>query len=385
MKLAHLIWKNITRNRRRTALTVLSIAISLFLLTTLVTVWTTLNLGGTNTPDSALRLVARHAVSLANPLPMSYVDQIRRVPGVKHVIPMQWFGGIYIDREYSNFAQFGTDPNEVFDVFSEFHLPPDQLEAFEKERTACVVGERLRDRFHWQLGQKITLQGTFMPINLELTIRGFFTSEEKDWENLLIFNYVYMNESLPADRRDVVNSLRMKVASADMIPRVIEDIDGMFRNSLAQTKTETEKAFILGFTSMWGNVKLLVFGICGVVMFSILLVVANTMAMAFRERTLEVAVLKTLGFRSKMVLGLLVTEGILIALTGWLLGTSSAYAVWSTIDLGRAGFGFFGHLSVMPSTILLGLALSLLLGVLSSSLPAVRASRLPIAQALRQV
>jgi putative ABC transport system permease protein len=329
--------------------------------------------------------VTRHAVSLGNPLPISYVDQIRHVPGVKNVIPMQWFGGIYKDRDTSNFAQFGADPNEVFDVFSEFHIPPDQFEAFKKERTACVVGEQLRERFNWQLGQKITLQGTFYPVSLELTLAGVFTSDEKDWQNLLIFNYVYLNESLsPGRGRDTVNSIRLKAASADVIPRVIEDIDGMFRNSLAQTKTETEKAFFLSFTSMWGNVKFLIFGICGVVMFSILMVVANTMAMSFRERTREVAVLKTLGFRSKMLLGLLVTEGILIALSGWLLGSGLAYALWSNLDLGRAGIGFFGHLKVLPSTMGAGLVVALLLGVLSSSIPAVRASKLQIAQALRQ-
>lgn len=385
MKMGWLILKNMGRNRRRTVLTVLSIAISLFLLTTLLAVWTTLNRGGSNTPDSALRVVTRSAVSLGQPLPISYVDQVRQVPGVKNIVPMQWFGGIYIDLDRSNFAQFATDPGEVFEVFSEFKIPPDQLEAFKKERTACVVGQRLMDRFKWQLGQKITLQGTFLPVNLELTIRGVFTTEFKDWENLFMFNYVYLNEARPAGRRDNVNSLRAKVASAEIIPRVIEDIDGRFQNSLAQTKTETEKAFILGFTSMWGNVKLLVFGICGVVMFSILMVVGNTMAMAFRERTLEIGVMKTLGFTSHLVLVLLVTEGMLIALSGWALGTGAAWALWSNLDLGRAGIGFFGRLHVVPGSIGVGLLVAVLLGLLSSAVPAMRAARLQIAHALRQV
>lgn len=384
--LIRLILKNAGRNKRRTVLMVLSIAISLFLLTTLLTVWTNLNRGGTGTADSALRLVTRNAVSLGQTLPIFYVEQIRRIPGVKNAIPMQWFGGIYIDREHSNFAQFAADPEQVFDVFSEFKTAPESLEAFKKERTACVVGKKLMDRFNWKLGQRITLQGTFFPVNLELTIRGVFTSEEEDWENLVIFNYTYLNESLPSERKDSVNSIRLKVTSAEAIPRVIEAIDGMFQNSLAQTKSETEKAFFLSFASMWGNVKLLVFGVCGVVMFSILMVVANTMAMTIRERTMEIAVLKTLGFTSRLVLALLVAESIFVALLGWVLGAGGAWAVWTNLDLRRAGIQlFFGHLRVLPSTLVLGLVVALLLGILSSSLPALRASQLRIAQGFRQV
>lgn len=290
MTLLSFVWKNMARNRRRTVLTVLSIALSLFLLSTLMTVLTELEReseGG----DQHLRLVVRRASSLGDPLPEAYLEKLKRVPGVRLVSVLSWFGGIYVD-ERNFFANFGCDPETIFPMWNENRIPPEQLRAFQKERTAAVAGRKLAERFKWRLGDTITLQGTIHPIDLEFTLRGIYTGLD---ETAFFFHHAYLEEAL--GRPGKVGTFWLKAASAADVPRIAERVDAMFKNSDAETKTETERAFQLGFVAMLGNVKSLVASISSVVVFTILLVTANTMAMAIRERAREIAILKTLGFR----------------------------------------------------------------------------------------
>jgi putative ABC transport system permease protein len=371
------IWKNITRNRRRTVLTILSIALSLFLLSTLMTVLTEL---GRESPDGDqhLRLVVRRASSLGDPLPESYLDKLKRVPGVRMVHTLSWFGGLYVD-ERNFFANFGCDPETLFPMFNENRLPPEQLSAFKKERTAAVAGRKLAERFKWRLGDKITLLGTIYPVDLEFTLRGIYTGLD---ETAFFFHHAYLDEAL--GRPGKVGTFWLKAASAAEVPVIAERVDSMFKNSDAETKTETERAFQLGFVAMLGNIKTLISSISSVVVFTILLVTANTMAMSIRERAREIAILKTLGFTRRRLLGLLVAESAGIALAGGLLGTLGARLFYSLVDVWKHTQGFFPIFVVEPETIAIGLLLSVLIGVTSAAVPAYRVSRQTIAHALRR-
>ncbi len=377
MTAASFVWKNIARNRRRTLLTVLSIGLSLFLLATLMTVLTELRRESPE-GDQHLRLVVRRASSLGDPLPEAYLDKLRRVPGVRLVHTLSWFGGIYVD-ERTFFANFACDPETLFPMWNENHIPPEQLAAFKKERTAAVAGRKLAERFKWRLGDTITLKGTIYPLDLDFTLRGIYTGLD---ETAFFFHHAYLEEAL--ERPGKVGTFWLKAATAADVPRIAERVDAMFKNSDAETKTETERAFQLGFVAMLGNIKTLIASISSVVVFTILLVTANTMAMAIRERAREIAVLKTLGFGRGRILGLLMGESAVIALAGGILGTGGARLFYSMVDVWKHTKGFFPIFIVEPSTILLGLGLALAIGLASAALPAYRVSQQTIAQALRR-
>jgi putative ABC transport system permease protein len=374
----HFIWKNMVRNRRRTVLTILSIALSLFVLATLMTVLTELNREPEG-EDAHLRLVVRRASSLGDRLPEAYGAKLARVPGVRTVTTLTWFGGIYID-EANFFASFACDPDTLLPMYPEVRIPPEQFKAFQKERTAAFAGRKLFERFKWRLGDRVTLQGTIYPVDLEFVLRGIYTGTD---ETTFFFHRTYLEEAL--GRPGKVGTFWLKAASAGDIPRIIEAVDTMFKNSDAETKTETERAFQLGFVSMMGNVKTLVAGISSVVVFTILLVTANTMAMSIRERAREIAILKTLGFGRRRLLAILMGESAAIALIGGALGTVGARLFYSVVDVWRYTQGMFPIFIVEPFTILLGLLLSVLIGLASAAFPAFRVSHLTIADALRRV
>jgi putative ABC transport system permease protein len=381
MKFARLIWKNALRNKRRSMLTIFSLAASLFLLTTLRTVLFELQ-AVSNAPQAALRLVTRHAVSFANPLPIAYMERIRQVPGVREVIPGNWFGGIYVD-ESNFFGQFTVDQNKVFDVFPEFQMPEDQKEAFRKLRNGAIAGTRLCERFGWKLGQRVTLMGTNYPVDLELVLVGRFTSLNPPDETSLMFRYDYFDEAL--GRVGQAGWFTLVAERPDDMPGIIRTVDDMFRSSGAPTKTESEKEFQLSFSGMMGNVKFLVASISAVVVFTILLVTAATMGMSIRERTNEFGIMKSLGFSRGLITALLTGESLLIALTAWVFGCVGAWVLYSHVDLQTATGGWFAALRVQPDSLLLGFGLSLVVALVASGLPAWRASGLNIADAIRHV
>ena len=292
MKFARLIWKNALRNKRRSLLTAFSLSASLFLLTTLRTVLFELQ-AVSAAPQSDLRLVTRHAVAFTNPLPIYYLDRIKRIPGVREVIPGTWFGGIYIDQN-NFFGQFTVDPEKAFVVFPEFQLPEDQKEAFRKQRNGAIAGVRLMQRFGWKIGDRITLMGTNYPVDLELVIVGGFTSINPPDEAALMFRWDYLDEL--AGRTGEAGWFTILARSREDMPGIIQAVDDMSRNSSAPTKTESEKEFQLSFSGMLGNIRFLVGSISAVVVFTILLVTAATMGMSIRERTAELGLLKSLGY-----------------------------------------------------------------------------------------
>lgn len=384
MTLTRFVRKNAFRNKRRTILTILSMAFSLLLLSLLMSVWRAFYSDDIRSEQSQMRLIVRHKVSLTNLLPGYYRDKIRTIPGVTHVVPFNWFGGIYKDQKPENFfARFGVDPGEFFDVYTELSIPPDQLEAWQKDRAGAVADVELAKKYGWKIGDRIVLQGDIYPIRLELTLRGLFTSKISN--NSLYFNWKYVEEGV-SFAKDRAGLFGVMVDNPKDVTQVSRAIDDMFANATEPTKTETEKQFGLDFVAQMGNVKAFILVISLAAVFTILLVSGNTMAMSIRERTREVAVLKTLGFRRDTILTLFVGEATGIAGVGGVLGTLFAAGVLSAAShlpqIGSIfGFALHGWLHAAPEC----WGVAILAGLLSSAIPAYFASRTGIVEGLRHI
>jgi putative ABC transport system permease protein len=382
MTLGSFVVRNAFRNKRRSLLTMISISFSLLLLTLMICIWRSFYVDQV-APEAARRLIIRDRVSLAFFLPAYYRDKIRAVPGVTAVAPLTWFGGRYIDdRPEHFFAQLATDPDEYLKVASDKIVPADQLKAWQQDRTGAMVDVALADKYHWKLGDKITLQGTIFSVNPELTIRAIYHRDPP--QNALYFHTKYLEEAVPWFKGQA-GWYAAQIDSADDVARVSKEIDDMFRNSPLQTKTESEKAFQLGFVASLGNVKAFILGICGAVAFAIMLVSANTMAMSVRSRIREVAVLKTLGFTHRRVLSIFVSESVALSLLGGILGVLVAIPVITAMTHRFIGLGIPLDMKVKAPTAALAVFVSLILGVVSGFLPALRASRINIVEGLRHI
>jgi putative ABC transport system permease protein len=333
-------------------------------------------------PYQALRLVTRNRVSLALPMPQFYRDKIRGIPGVTEAQVSQWFGGTYIDNHPEHmFARFAVEPAKELRLRGEMQMPDDQKKAFLNERTACIVGRMLADKQHFQIGQKITIVGDIFPFNLELYIRGIFDAPENT--EILYFNRDYFEESLPVERRGTAGTINILAASTDDVPRIEAAVDDMFHNSPTQTKTETESAFELSFVAMLGNVKVFLLIIVGAVTFTILLVSANTIAMSVRERVREVGILKTLGYTPGTILGIILGEAIVIALTGGVIGVGLASFMTGVVRKQPMMMAQIQQLTLVPAVAAACLGVAAAIGLLSALVPAINASRISILDALR--
>lgn len=370
---------NLGRNKRRTVLTILSVAVALFLFGALRSVLTTLS--AAEEVASETRLITRNAISIVFPLPQSYFERLRAMEGVREASWANWFGGIYID-EKNFFGQFAVDGERYLHLYPEMKIPADQREAFLAERAACVVGEQLIQRFGWSLGQDVTLRGTIYPGEWTFTIRAVYSTDNPSFgEENMLFHYDYLYEALPEQVSP--NWYVLGLADPDDGARVSAAVDDMFRNSSASTRTETERAFQAGFITMYGNIQFLLSVIGMAVFFAVLLVAGNTMMMSARERTNEVGVLKTLGFTDRWVFALVMGESLFIALLGGGIGLLLTKGLVTAI--GPRGGGFLPGFALAQSTVVLGIGMSVLLGTLSGLLPAWGASRLPVIQALRRL
>lgn len=378
MTLTEFVAKNAFRNRRRSLLTIISISVSLLLLTLLMTVWRSFYLDQ-GTPESARRLITRHKVSLNFFLPSSYREKIRFTPGVTRVAPMSWFGGRYIDDRPENFfTQFATDP-EMLDVHGEWITNPQEISNWKLDRAGALVSSKLAKKYGWKVGDRMTIMGTIFPVNLELTVRAIYEPTD-NWDSLF-FHEEYVEEAVPWFKGQA-DTFAILVDTPENVSRVSQAIDDMFRNAPQPTKTETEKAFTLGFVAMLGNVKAFILGISAAVVFAILLVSANTMAMSIRERIREVAVLKTLGFTRRTILAFFVGEAITLALIGGVLGVSAAIGLVYLVAHSPQG-GMLADISVTTPTLLAALFVAVVVGFVSAVVPSYRASNLNIAEGLR--
>ena len=382
MTLGSFIVRNTFRNKRRSLLTMVSISFSLLLLTLMISIWRAFYIDQV-AAEAARRLIIRDRVSLAFFLPAYYRDKIRAVPGVTAVVPETWFGGRYIDdRPQHFFAQVATDPDEYLKVASDKIVPPEQLKAWQQDRTGALVDVTLAKKYGWKIGDHITLQGTIFPVNPELTIRAIYHRDPP--QNTLYFHTKYLEEAVPWFKGQA-GWYAAQIDSAENVGRASEQIDEMFRNSPLPTKSESEKAFQLGFVASLGNVKAFILGICGAVAFAIMLVSANTMAMSVRSRTREVAVLKTLGFTRQRVLTIFVSESVALAVAGGILGILLAVPLIALLSHSFIGLGIPLNMKVNAPTAVLCLFVAVTLGLVSGYFPAYSASRTNIVEGLRHI
>jgi putative ABC transport system permease protein len=382
MTLGSFVVRNTFRNKRRSLLTMISISFSLLLLTLMICIWRSFYVDQV-APEASRRVVTRDRVSLAFFLPAFYRDKIRGVQGVTAVAPLTWFGGRYIDERPEHFfAQLATDPDEYLKVASDKIVPPDQLKAWQQDRAGALVDITLAKKYGWKIGDHVTLQGTIFPANLDLTIRAIYHRDPP--QNTLYFNAKYLEEAVPWFKGQA-GWYSTQIGSAEEVSRVSREVDDMFRNSPLQTKTESEKAFQLGFVASLGNIKAFILGICGAVVFTIMLVSANTMAMSVRSRTREVAVLKTIGFTRRRVLSIFVSESVALAVAGGLLGVLAAVPVIYFLTRGFIALGVPLAMKVNVQTAGLSLLVALTLGLVSGYLPAFNASRMNIVEGLRHI
>jgi putative ABC transport system permease protein len=300
---------------------------------------------------------------------------------VEKVTWANWFGGRYGDGKRF-FANFAVDAKSYLDLYPEMSVPPDQLQAFLQDRSGALIGSRLIDVFGWKVGQNVTLQGTIFPGDWTFTIRGVYTPTDKVInDDAMMFHFDYLDERM--GRPGLAGWYILQIDDPANAPRIAKLVDDQFRNSSSPTKTGTEQAFNASFATMWGNVGLLMNTIGMAVVFAILLVTANAMMMSARERTRELAVLKTIGFTDRRLFGLVMLEAGLITVTGAILGLGAAKLLYRATNFNAGGFlpGF----DVTWSTLLLGGAIALLLMLASGIVPAARAARLPVVAALRNV
>ena len=388
MKVLKLVSKNALRHKLRSILTALGIAVAILafgLLRTIIDAW----YAGVEA-SSQTRLVTRNAVSLVFPLPLAYRDKIAKVPRVTGVSYGLWFGGQYKDPK-NFFAQFAVEPQSFLDLYQEYLISEREKENFLNERNACLVGVKLANKYGWKLGDIFRLTGTMYPGDWDFVIRGVYRGAEKSTdEATMFFHWKYLDENLRQTdpiRAGNVGIFWVGVANPNDVAHVSKQIDVMFENSLAETKTETERAFQLSFISMVGTVITALQVISVVVIAIILLVLANTMAMTARERITEYAVLKTLGFRPIHLISLIFGESIIIAMVGGCLGIlltfpiCNGFAKFISDNLGS----IFPVFELKNGTIALALLAAFAVGIVAAIFPTLRAIRMKISDGLRFV
>jgi len=378
MKFTRLILANLLRNKRRTFLTVASVGVAFFLYGTLRSVLTTLDAAAE--VGSEARLVTSSASGITFPLPEAYASRLATYDGVSGVTWANWFGGYYKNPQ-DFFAQFAIQANTYLPMYPEVEITAGDADAFLRERTAALVGIGLMNRYGWQVGQTVTLKGTIFPGDWEFTIRAVYTPTNPSFSaEVLYFHYDYLYER--TERSITPGWFILKLDDPDRAAAVAATIDAAFENSNAPTKTETERAFQAGFVTMWGNIGFLVRAIGTAVFFAILFVAANTMMMAARERIGEIAVLKTIGFRNGTLFGLVITESMILALTGGIAGVMLARLAFAGDNPMNSFFPGFG---VTGETIVLGIGLALFLGLVTGAIPAWQSARLSVVGALRRI
>jgi putative ABC transport system permease protein len=322
--------------------------------------------------------VSRHAVSLGFVIPMAHLEKMKTVPGVKDVMPFNWFGGIYKD-ERNFFANFAVDARKLKDVVPEVKSSDAEWQAFINDRQGALVGKKLVTLYGFTPGQRITLKSPIYNAEVEFIMRGVYTGSD---EKTLYFHYDYLNELLPEWAKDKVSTFSILANTAEDVPRVAQQIDSIFANTDAPTKTESEREFALSFQTMMGGVKQFLYGIMAAITFSLLLVMGNTMAMTVRERTKEVGTLKAIGFQRGTITTMFLAESLIVACIGAGIGIGAAALLFNAIDLSLYIPNF---ISFVPTgqTLAAAFGLSILVGLISVIYTAYRVSGLTIAEALR--
>ncbi len=384
MYILKLIFRNVFRHKLRSWLTILGITIAILafgLLRTVISAW----YAGVEA-SSASRLVTRNSISIIFTLPLSYKERIRQIDGVKIVSWGNWFGGIYID-EKNFFANFAVDPKTYLELYPELILPPDQKAAFIRDRKGFVAGRKLAERFGWKVGDTVALRGTIYPGQWDFVMRGIYKGRDKTVdETTFFFQWDYLNEKMkkssPA-RADQIGFYMIGVTKADVAADVTVNIDKTFSNSVAETLTETEKAFQMGWIAMSQAIVTAIQLVSFVVIIIIMAVMANTMAMTARERIGEYAIFKTLGFGGRYIAVLIFGESLIISMIGCAFGI--AFTFPAAKAFGDELSNFFPIFNVATETIYMDIAAALLVGTVAGIFPTLRSIRIRIADGLRRI
>ena len=384
MFILKILIRNAFRHKLRTLLTILGITVAILafgLLRTFINAW----YGGVEA-SSASRLVTRSSISLIFHLPLSYKDKIRQVDGVKVVSWGTWFGGVYID-EKNFFANFAVDAKSYLELYPEYLLSPEETKTFLRDRKGFVAGRKLAKRFGWKIGDTVTLRGTIYPGNWDFVLRGIYRGRNETIdETQFFFHWDYLNEMMKkrgSARADQVGWYMVGVTRPDRATEVALAIDRTFKNSLAETLTETEKVFQLSFISMSETILMAIQLVSFVVIIIIIAVVANTMSMTYRERIGEYAIFKTLGFRGWRIAGMIVGESMVITLIGSFLGIVLTFPVARIV--GKMLSNYFPVFNVAEEAIYMDLAASIIIGLLAAIVPTYRSVRIRIADGLRRI
>ena len=384
MKFVPYVLKSLFRKKTRSVLTILSIVLPFFVICVLGTLLATLDAdpsGG----KGMYRLIVRHKVSLANFIPEAYRERIAQLPGVADVTILNWFGGTYKDNRPENmFARFGCEPDRLMRIFDEATIVAGSEAEWTSDRSGALVGERLMKRYGWKLGDRFALQGDIFPTRLELTIRAVYRGPD---ETGVYFDRKLIEEGVPWAKGQV-GTYWIKAVSTEAVSQLPRQIDALFENASFPTKTETEKEFQNGFVSMLGNVKAVVTMISAAIALVILLISANTMAMAARERVVEIAVLRTLGFGKPLILTLVLAESLLLSATGAFVGLALFRLSFPALKEGLLSSpmaGFAAGMQLFPGVLLTGIGITLLVGLVAGVVPAIRSARRSIPDGLRQV
>jgi len=378
MKDFYLIYKNLTRKKMRLFLTTFAIFIAFLIFGAVMSLRSALNAGVEMSADN--RLVVVHKTSFTNPLPYSYVNKVQAIEGVSKVTHANWFGG-YFQEPANQIVTFAVDPETYMEVYSDLVVPPEQLAAWYSNQTGMLVGERMAKANGWQVGDKIPLSSNIFSRKSggqtwEMEINGIFKgNEDKIDTSYVLMHYKYFNETQTFGG-DNVGWLILNTSNADLNEQVSKAIDTEFANSNAETETSTEQAFNKAFVDQIGNIGLIIFGVVFMAFFTILIVVGNTMVLAIRERTGEIAVLKTLGFSSIRIFKMVLVESCLLAFLGGLLGIGVAYILIKGASEQMARF--LPNLSLDQDVFLQALLYMLVLGLITGIAPAIRALRLNI-------
>jgi putative ABC transport system permease protein len=380
MKFFGLIRANLFRKKIRFVLTIGSFAVALFLFGVLAIVRA--SFAGNVDIAGADRLVVINRTSIIQPLPLAYADKIRRMPGVKELTYANWFGGVYQD-ERNFFPQFAIDVDNQRRVYPEFDISEEQWQNFVKDRQGAIAGAATAKRFGWKVGDRIPIKGTFLGGMWEFNLDGIYHgTRQADDETQFWFQWKRLEEQVPERLKGQVGWYTVKVEHPDDSLRISKAIDTEFANSPFETHTDTEKAFAAGWVKQFGNIQFLIMAIGGVVFFTLLLVTGNTMAIAVRERTSELAVLKAVGYSDRFVLLFVIFESLLIALIGGAIGLGLAKLFTLGGDPTRGLLPFF--FLPLPA-VFAGLGLTVLVGMISGLIPAIGAMRLRVVDALRRV
>jgi len=328
---------------------------------------------------AASRIIVRNKISLGNLLPARQKAVIEKIPGVEAITPFTWFGGKFRGEEAMTFAQFAMDPQVITNLLVEAKIPKEQLEDFLTDRRACAIGKKTADKYHLKVGDKIQLQGTFWPYDLDLRLAAIYQGTLDDRN--LFFNHKYLDEL--AGGGGQVGTWWIKARTTADVPNIVSAVNKAFENTSAEVRAETERAFQLSFVSMWGNIKLLVHRICSVVVFTLLLVSTSTMSMAIRERFRELAVLKALGYRRRELFLFILAESFGLAALGALLGIGGAYLLFTYADVPKLTNNIFLVFEVTPRIMGQASLVAASLGIIAALAPSFSVARMSVVQGLK--